>query len=254
MSKFELKRILITVKTYPTPASKGAEVVCTAGITEDGQWIRIFPVPFRYLSGEQQFHKYQWIEAKVKKSSDSRIESYEVDADSIQVIGDPLSTRNGWLERKKLVEPLRTPSLCHLKSMRKKNRNTLGLIKPKVIHNFYVEKDRLDWTPAEKAKLLQYSIFEGKTLNPLEKIPYKFSYSFTCDDPRCTGHRLICTDWEIGAAYRRWSKQYGDGWYKTILNRFQTDMILKYDTSFFVGTIHGHPGTWIIIGLYYPPH
>ena len=27
----------------------------------------------------------------------------------------------------------------------------------------------------------------------------------------------------------------------------------KYDTHFFVGTIHGHPHTWIIIGLFYPP-
>jgi hypothetical protein len=30
-------------------------------------------------------------------------------------------------------------------------------------------------------------------------------------------------------------------------------MLNKNDTHFFVGTIHGHPQTWIIIGLFYPP-
>jgi hypothetical protein len=30
-------------------------------------------------------------------------------------------------------------------------------------------------------------------------------------------------------------------------------MIKKNDTHFFVGTVHQHPGSWIIVGLFYPP-
>jgi len=30
-------------------------------------------------------------------------------------------------------------------------------------------------------------------------------------------------------------------------------MINKNDTHFIVGTVHGHPKEWIIIGLFYPP-
>jgi hypothetical protein len=30
-------------------------------------------------------------------------------------------------------------------------------------------------------------------------------------------------------------------------------MIEKKDTHFFVGTIHQHPASWIIVGLFYPP-
>jgi hypothetical protein len=30
-------------------------------------------------------------------------------------------------------------------------------------------------------------------------------------------------------------------------------MINKNDTHFFVGTVHGHPHVWIIVGLFYPP-
>jgi hypothetical protein len=30
-------------------------------------------------------------------------------------------------------------------------------------------------------------------------------------------------------------------------------MIYKNDTYFYVGTMHGHPHIWIIVGLFYPP-
>jgi len=30
-------------------------------------------------------------------------------------------------------------------------------------------------------------------------------------------------------------------------------MIEKNDSHFFVGTIHQDPGSWIIVGLFYPP-
>ena len=30
-------------------------------------------------------------------------------------------------------------------------------------------------------------------------------------------------------------------------------MIEKYDTHFYVGTVQKYPGTWIIVGLFYPP-
>lgn len=57
----EKTRILILVKTYPVLSNKYAELVCTAGIKEDGSWIRIYPVPFRLLEKEKMYQKYQWI-------------------------------------------------------------------------------------------------------------------------------------------------------------------------------------------------
>jgi hypothetical protein len=48
------QRVLITAKTYPTLSRKYGETVCTAGVREDGTWVRIYPVPFRRLSEEQQ--------------------------------------------------------------------------------------------------------------------------------------------------------------------------------------------------------
>jgi hypothetical protein len=42
-----IKKALIVVRTYPVPAKKGVEVSCTAAVTEQGEWLRLFPVPYR---------------------------------------------------------------------------------------------------------------------------------------------------------------------------------------------------------------
>lgn len=103
MSGYQLKKVLVTVKTYPTPASKGAEVSCTTGVTDDGKWIRLFPIPFRFMGGSQQFKKYQWIEVAAKKSSDPRKESFEIDIDTLRIVSDPLPPKDAWKARKEIV-------------------------------------------------------------------------------------------------------------------------------------------------------
>lgn len=49
------EKIFITVKTYPSISASYGELVCTAGIREDGSWIRIYPVPFRTLETWRQY-------------------------------------------------------------------------------------------------------------------------------------------------------------------------------------------------------
>ncbi len=92
MAEWVEKRVLITVKTYPVPARKGVEVSCTAGISDDGKWVRIFPVPYRLMDGEHQFRKYQWITAPLMRArNDPRPESFNPRIDQIR-IGDSVPT------------------------------------------------------------------------------------------------------------------------------------------------------------------
>lgn len=68
-SQVERKRVLITVKAYPLPSRSYDELVCTAGITDQGEWIRIYPVPFRFLKQEGKYKKYQWVELDLKRKT-----------------------------------------------------------------------------------------------------------------------------------------------------------------------------------------
>ncbi len=254
MSIYERKRILITVRTYPTPAQQGIEVSCTAGMTEDGEWIRLFPVPYRFLSEDRRFRKFQWIKASVTKASDYRPESYHVDIDSIEIVSDTLPTKSKWEERKQLLAPLVSHCFCCLKAQRDEDGfPTLGLFKPKTITGFDMLPVDPNWSEPELARLRQMPLFQNAPARELEKIPFRFKYRFTCDEPTCNGHNLMCTDWELGASYRRWRRDYGEAeWEEKFRERFESDMMHKNDTHFFVGTLRGHPGTWIIVGLFYP--
>lgn len=40
------EKLLVLAKTYPTISKTYEHLVCIAGITEDGEWRRIYPVPW----------------------------------------------------------------------------------------------------------------------------------------------------------------------------------------------------------------
>lgn len=255
LNRWVNKRVLITVRTYPVPSKNSIEASCTAGIDEDGHWIRLFPVPYRFLDPDQRFRKYQLIEASVTKSlSDSRIESYKLNIESINILSAPMPSSDRWEARKAKVLPLITPSLCYLQNERDLNKApTLGLFRPRTITAFKIQPTRATWSVKELARLRQSPMFGRLPKHELQKIPYDFSYDFKCDEPNCRGHELKCTDWEIGAAYLSWKRKYGNGWEAKFRQRFETEMALVNDTHFFVGTLSTHPGEWIIVGLFYPP-
>lgn len=251
----ERKDVLIVVRTYPTPAKKSVEVSCTAGLTSDGKWIRLFPVPYRFLEDNQHFHKYQWIEVCVHKAtSDTRPESYKIVAESVKVRSSPIPTTDNWKARKELILPHSSHCLCCLKRERDANgAPTLGIFRPKVIHCLTIDEDESEWTTEQLSSLRQQDLFGKSAKAELEKVPHQFRYEFQCDHEDCSGHAITCTDWEMGQAWRRWKQQYGQEWEAKFRQRFEGDMLNRFDTHFIVGTIHGHPQTWIIIGLFYPP-
>jgi len=249
----ERKRVLITVRTYPTPARKGVEVSCTAGVTDQGAWIRLFPVPYRLMDPDKRFKKYQWIELSARRATgDPRPESYTPDIDSIR-IKQGISTKDNWAERKQSVLPLVSHCLCCLERQRNETGvPTLGLFKPNEIKRLVVEPDEPRWTSAQLARLRQYPLFAATPSRELEKIPFKFKYEFHCDHWDCAGHSLSCTDWEICQSYRSWSRKYRDDWEGKLREKYEHEMIGLNETHFYVGTLRGHPAAWIIVGLFYP--
>lgn len=255
MPDWSKRRVLILVRTYPVPAQKEVEVSCTAAVTADGQWLRLFPVPYRFLEEDRRFKKYQWIDVNVQRAKhDPRPESYKLDPDTIQIQGF-VSSSDAWRERRRVLRPLVRPSMCAIRRTREEHGSpTLGLFKPAEIRRLIIEPVSPDWTPTELSYLRREDMFRTGPVTQLEKVPYEFRYEFRCSEPGCPGHTMMCTDWEMGQAYRRWRREYGKDWEAKFRNRFEHEIINRYDTHFYVGTIHRHPNNWIIVGLFYPPY
>ena len=130
---------------------------------------------------------------------------------------------------------------------------TLGFFRPQEITKLTIEEDSRQWTTGELARLRQMPLFGKAPEKTLEKLPFRFTYGFNCDNNGCNGHRLSCLDWEIGQSYRKWLGKYGDKWEEKFRLRFEQDMIHRFNTHLFVGTVHQYPQSWIIVGLFYPP-
>lgn len=205
------EKILIVVKTYPRPSSKYRELVCTAGITVTGKWIRLYPISYRYLDYNKWYRKYQWINIKIEKNStDFRVDSYRPIEISIHAIGEPIATNKQWTDRKNLILPtVQSDSLEEIEEKYRKDSISLGIFKPKEIIDFVIEQESSEWSKKQQQELSQLRLFEAQP-KALIKIPFKFSYKFICHDKRCDKpHKLSIIDWEINALYLNMKEKYG---------------------------------------------
>jgi len=254
-------RLLITVKTYPIPSAKYDELVCTAGVTENGDFIRLYPINFRDLPYTQQYRKYQWIEVDADKHTgrDVRKESYRPRPDTLKVIGKPIPTRNGdWSERAKYVLKKKAQSMEELQARQEADQTSLGIFRPKKVNDLIIAPDDREWKPAFQAAMRQARIWDERTVSkePPRKVPFKFRYRFECDDPRCRrNHEMMIEDWEVGALF--WNlrdkgateAEAAQG----VRSKFLDGLCAPdKDTHFYVGTVLSHPKSWIVIGVFYP--
>jgi hypothetical protein len=234
--------------------------VCTAGITESGKWIRLYPIDFRYMDYDRWYGKYQWIELEIEKNlKDFRIDSYRPNVRSIKRIGAPFDTKKGWTERKKIVMPtIHYNSLEQIQDDYKSKGISLGIFKPKRVYDLKIEKAPTDWSPKHEAVLRQQVLgCFGKQPKPLEKIPYKFSYVFGCNDIRCKKtHTLTISDWEISQLYRNIKGKYpyaADVILQKVKDKWLSNMWSpKRDSYLIVGTTFPNPG-FIVLGVFWPP-
>ena len=251
----ETLKILVTVKTYPVLSLSYMETVCTAGVREDGSFVRLYPVEYRYRPRKERYTKYQWIEVDARRRrQDRRPESYSpVAGTEIKTVGRPLSIRNAWAERRKYVLAGGTRAMCDLQDS-PDTVQSLGVVRPKDVSDFVIEPADRDWSPIVQSNLYQLRLF-GEQRKPLEKIPYKFSYVFTCERRGCSGHKMMIEDWEVGQLYRTMRDKFRDETtaLHKVKKRFLGDVCgPNRDTHFFVGTNLRH-GTWLVIGTFWPP-
>jgi hypothetical protein len=261
-------KVLITVKTYPLPSNKYDELVCTAGVLEDGKWIRLYPISFRSLPYEQQYKKYHWVQLNlVKNKSDFRPESFRPKMGADEPIKDigSIDTANGWQARKDIILKDVFTSMTDLIQVAKSpERKSLATIKPLEIIDFVVEEDEREWKTKWQQQLQQMKLFEldsdgkGKKREIVRKIPYKYSYRFLTEgdaQPR----QMMIEDWEIGALYWKClSKSEGDEQAaNNLVRKKYFDDFINKDLHLFVGTTKQYhlvsPNPFVIIGVFYPP-
>ena len=202
-------RILVTVKTYPELSKTYGETVCTAGIREDGSWVRLYPVPFRRLEGQEQYRLYDWITCPLTKhSGDGRPESYRPTGE-IERVGH-VGTSDNWRERRELLlgRPRIHRSLGEIIHAAKNNAMSLAVFKPARVIDFGWEDADREWDPAKleaaRGIAAQPDLFDDqswrRTFRIVDKVPYSFHYRI--EDAEGRESRMRILEWQLGALYR----------------------------------------------------
>jgi len=255
-SSLERTRVLITVMTYPHPSKKHTELVCTAGITAKSEWVRLYPIDYRYRPGHQQFKKYQWIDVDLAPEgagNDKRKESRRPNLDSIQIVGESLSTRDNWANRRAIIDPMPHRTLNELETLYDAERVSLGIVRPKRIVDVIVKKSDPEWKPEWQAAMQQASLFEG-TPKQLRKLPYTFHYTFECEDENKIRTAMI-EDWELGVLFLKESERLGsdDAAVESVRHKYLNVLCgPDRDVRFFMGTRMPY-NTWLVLGVFWPP-
>jgi len=255
-------KVLITVKTYPTPSSKYDELVCTAGFREDGSWIRIYPVEYRKKPYKDQYTKYEWVEVDlVKNTSDFRPESYRpATAETPFITIGKLDTKGNWVKRKEIVLQNVYTDLSQLIAEAKDKNicTSLAVFKPAKIVDFVIKPDARDWDAKKLASLQQGNLFESteKGFEVVKKLPYKFSYKF--EDCNGKSSTLMIEDWETGELFWNCLRRYDSEEIacQKVRQKYMDDFAQTKDLYFFLGTLKQHhyraPNPFVIVGTFTP--
>lgn len=255
---WETKKILVTVKAYPEKSTKYGETVCVAGITEEGELIRLYPVHFNYFrKGKNKIKKFSWIEVECAKNTKEKLqrkESYKIrDSTGIKIIDTEMTKQPvKWKPRNDIIKPLVTDSIEYLQEKYKEDKTSLGIIKVHDLIEFYTRKP-VDEIDMEQSKVMQATLFSGKQ-SILQQMPHIFRYKFKCSPDCPTIHDISVEDWEAFEFFRNgynfYNGDYDVLWGK-MKDRFETFMKSR-DIHFILGT-DSQWAKWMIIGIYYPP-
>lgn len=270
-----IKRVLVTVLTYPTPSNKYIETVCTAGITEDFQWIRIYPLKLRLIKGGK-IHKFNWYDFDVEKresSKDPRKESYHLNKDPDCISKGSIDTKpkDGWAKRMDICVDKVGCYTNYGKLLADSNTHKDGFIslatfKPTKILSFICEKKDIEELDKKKEDILrrskeQMSLFSEEELpeywEMAKSIPYKFKYEF--EDDEGIKAKLSIEDWEVSMLYLNCIKNgKSESEALELVKQKYFIEFSKKDIYFFMGTrnkehLKNYPHPYSIIGVFYPP-
>lgn len=213
---------------------EGRHTVCLGGWSESKGYVRLYPT-----------HKYsnanRWNIIKVPalqdKAHDYRDESWKIEGSKAD--WDQLYEKIEKVDELSRGEAIelaqRLPKTCRNKLNEKKQ--SLGLVEPEEIHDVYLE-------PVDNPDPVATDL-QGNQLKSKSNYPHKLYIEYTCSNCEAKdGHRQHCIEWGI---FRFWDNHKDRDPEEVIdaLHLFDDD----YKKYFFIGNMHNHPTSYIIISV-----
>jgi len=244
------ERLLVLAKATPEISKKYKELICVAGITDKGEWRRIYPVPWEvFWEGRAtKFKKKHWIEYELEDESpsDHRPESRKIKHETIKLLGEAKFSEIEGLLKGKLS------TIENLEQLGPKVQS-LGVVRPVKIKDFQaVDNEHYE----ELLRMKSQTTLDGNSAIRIDIPRYKYKYTFA-DDLEGREHNIICEDWEVSELHRNCEKYRAQGKYrdeKEVQEKVKERMllILQNDRAYFIVGTHFRFPTFLVVGVVYP--
>lgn len=232
---------IVLIKAAPQVGERHGETICCAGIDLQGNWLRLYPISFRYLEDGQKFGRWDRIKFRWRlPQDDRRVESRRVDQESIQIVGTLKKTERQNFLTKNIVTGLERERALG---------RSLALLQAKIL-DFKIEKkksaDLLKESTRFESLREQSDLFNAPAIIPYEPCPYAFKYRYQTDDGVREG---TCQDWEIEATFFKWSKEYGETQALAEMQKIFGGEYPQKGMLLAMGTHSRYPDIWLINGI-----
>lgn len=252
-------RVLILVKASPQPSKQYGDTVCVAGVALDGplRWVRLYPVPFRYLEGAKRFKKYDVVTVTVRNAgADKRPESLKINADGLGVE----THLSGWERRSRWVEPMVDVTMCEVQAAVRRdiNSQSLAAVRPAAVHDLELTPHG-GWTADQLKKFEAYAnqgdLFRETPPTLLDAPRFKARLHYTCAETGCQTHTQTVIDWELTALQHR-ERRLSDADLKAMIRKLFFDQMYseRKRPVLFVGNQENpaRRASFTVLGSYYP--
>jgi hypothetical protein len=242
-------QLMVNCKTYPAVSSKYVETVCTGGVTAEGEFVRLYPVPFRFLDSEEQYKRWDVIRVRAyRDTKDRRPESWHLEPGTVIDRIESITTdKRRWEWMRKTIhesaEAMKTRGL------------TNGCVEIEPIE-LYWKPDPKEWTTTQMNTILQGDLFasEEQMQSLADRVPWQFRLKYREKNTgRTDDGKVLAWSYYQGFRRARLNLNTDETALETIADRVRGSIFNPEKTVFAILGTHSRFGHWMISSLYHVP-
>ena len=240
--------LLVNCKTYPAVSKKYVETVCTGGVQADGQFVRLYPVPFRLLDEREQYERWDIIRVRAyRDTKDQRPESWHL------CPGTPITVVRHLHTDKQVWEWMHRTVFASTEEMAGRGL-TNGCVKIEPLE-LYWAPDEKEWSPQQLTTLQQSNMFATKAqmAELAERVPWQFRLKLR-ETENGQEHDAKVLAWSYYQGLRRALREKNEREaLESVVERIRGSIFNPEKTVFAIFGTHSRFKHWMISSLYHLP-
>lgn len=241
-------RLLVNCKTYPAVSTKYTETVCTGGVQPNGDFVRLYPIPFRFLPKEEQFSRWNVIDVRAyRDTKDNRPESWHlVNGTPIKVIkyiGSEIQ-RWQWMQ----------PTIFNSTEEMESRGLTNGCVAIEPLE-LYWKEDKAEWSQSQLQEIRQGDLFATPEQKQAmgERVPWQFRLKYRQVSTGVEEEKKVLA-WSYYAGFvRNQSSMTDEQALDTVIKNVAKSIFNPSRAVFAIFGTHSRFKQWMISGLYHLP-